>query len=229
MSLSERVNFMSARIELIRSDPPHHAVSGSAIRALPYDSLRHSLDRLRRPRLIDSALARCLLLFFVSFIAGAGCGPTDRIQIAPVTGIVRYNGAAVKGAYVQFSKAGAPIVAAAHTDDTGKFTLTSYQKDDGAPVGENKVIISLFPPINDDRQEMEAKRAEIMKIADPNEQARKLDEIAGSRKKRILEQRKKSAKLNKLPERYASEATSSLSFNVKAGVKNECEFDLTDN
>lgn len=177
-----------------------------------------------RPGLFAGQLAICGIL-----IAAAGCGRSPGgIALAPVTGIVRYNGTPVKGAYVQFSKAGAPIVAAGHTDESGKFTLTSYQKDDGAPVGENKVRITQFPPINEDVEATEAKRVEAMKIADPSEQAKALDKIAGDRKAKIIKQRQASRKLNKLPAKYESEETSKLTFDVKGAGKNECEFNLTD-
>src|SRR5262245_37862541 len=76
---------------------------------------------LRRQTGIGVALGGILLL-------ASGCGGGDaQIKVAPVSGVVKYNGVPVRDAYVKFSQKGCPIVAGGFTDDVGRFELTSYE------------------------------------------------------------------------------------------------------
>jgi len=158
-------------------------------------------------------------------LAAAGCGSGDApVEVAPVSGIVRYNGVPVRDAYVKFIQKGCPIVAGGFTDDAGRFELTSYQDGDGAPVGKNQVTVTIMsrPP----EQSGDLLRA-AQEIEDPAERRQKLIELTA---------RAKSARLappaveprSRIPSKYASDSTSKLSFTVEAGTENECELDLTD-
>ena len=161
-------------------------------------------------------------------LVAAGCGNRG-VAIAPVAGTVLYKGVPVEGAWVQFIPEDAPVIAGGFTDEMGHFELTTYSEGDGAPVGEHTVTISMKPRAADDSQEIELKRAEAAKVADPEDRAKKLGEIADSRKQRIIrfEQDAQNAQ-DKIPKKYASPKTSGLSFTVAVGTENECEFNLTD-
>jgi hypothetical protein len=140
-----------------------------------------------------------------------------------VTGIVRYNGVPIAGAWVQFTQEGCPIIAGGMTDEDGEFELTSLRQGDGAPVGENQVAISMPARAADDLVEFAGKLAE----ADANN-----DPLARAEAKRARrEQTDNAAKAKprvQLPKKYASAETSGLSVTVEPGTQNECEFDLTD-
>ena len=83
-------------------------------------------------------------------IAFAGCGepPKDVPQVAlhPLTGIVNVNGKPASGAIVSLHATGKPEIGVVTphgvTDETGKFSLTTYQPDDGAPEGKYQVTVS---------------------------------------------------------------------------------------
>jgi len=161
--------------------------------------------------------------------AGCGGGDSPAGAVAPVTGTVRYNGVLIKGALVQFTQEGGPVTAGGFTDDAGVFELTSYREGDGAPVGDNQVAISLPAHRTDDSEQHEAKQDEAMAIADPLERRVKMTEVSHGRKKQAAAERENPVKAKSaLPKRYASAATSKLSFTVEAGTQNECEFNLTD-
>src|SRR5262245_59643767 len=74
-----------------------------------------------------------------------GCGD-GRIKVYPASGQVLYNGEPLKGVDIAFhpldpkSNTGYPPHAT--TDENGKFTLTTFLKDDGAPAGEFQVAVA---------------------------------------------------------------------------------------
>ena len=156
----------------------------------------------------------------------AGCGRAETVKVAPVAGVVRYNGIPVRDAYVKFSQKGSPIIAGGFTDDTGRFELTSYESGDGAPVGENAVTIAVAGAPEAETDESQA-AAEA--IADPAERKKEVAEAARRRKTARAGANSQAAEpRSRIPRKYALEETSKLSFVVEAGVENECEFDLTD-
>jgi hypothetical protein len=83
-------------------------------------------------------------------IAFAGCGepPKDvpKVALHPLTGIINVNGKPVGGAIVSLHASGTTElgVVTPHgiTDDTGKFSLSTYQPEDGAPEGKYQVTVS---------------------------------------------------------------------------------------
>jgi hypothetical protein len=72
-------------------------------------------------------------------LAAAGCNRSG-LDLAPVDGVVTYNGAPVAEAGVMFAPQQGPS-AMATTDAEGKFTLTTANHD-GALIGEHRVSIS---------------------------------------------------------------------------------------
>jgi hypothetical protein len=187
--------------------------------------LQSSCGGARVARLCGST-ARALLTSGILLIVVPGCsgsGGAPSVDVAPVTGTVRYNGVPIAGARVQFTQQDCPIVAGGITDDAGEFELTSLRQGDGAPVGENQVAIFMPARAADDSNEFKARLAEAEANNDPNARA----EIKRARR----EQTDSAARLPpriQLPKKYSSADTSGLSFTVEAGTQNQCEFDLTD-
>ena len=95
------------------------------------------------PRPLSRRPAAALWLLPLTALAGCADG---RAKTHPVTGQVLYNGLPLKGVDVAFhpvdpkNNTGYPPHAT--TDENGKFTLTTYLKDDGAPAGEFQVAIA---------------------------------------------------------------------------------------
>jgi hypothetical protein len=77
----------------------------------------------------------------------AGCGQkSDTPETAPVTGTVTYKGKPVIGGTVTFhpqSIAGNPGVGDISLD--GTYTLTTYEREDGAVLGKHNVTVEVFP------------------------------------------------------------------------------------
>lgn len=96
-------------------------------------------------------------------IAFAGCGepPKDvpKVALHPLTGIVNVNGKPASGAIVSLHAATMPElgVVTPHgvTDESGKFSLTTYQPDDGAPEGKYQVTVSWAEKLSPSSSEAE--------------------------------------------------------------------------
>ena len=88
---------------------------------------------------------RATALGFVFLLGLTGCGD-GKLKVYPVSGQILYNGEPLRGVDVAFhptdpkNNTGYPPHAT--TDENGKFTLTTYLKDDGAPAGEFQVAIA---------------------------------------------------------------------------------------
>lgn len=78
----------------------------------------------------------------------AGCNSSNGVTLFPVEGELRLNGQPLAGAHVVFhplqSTAKVPP-ARAQTDASGKFKLTTFQTEDGAPAGTYSVTVEYFP------------------------------------------------------------------------------------
>jgi hypothetical protein len=82
-----------------------------------------------------------------------GCGSSqrsDRLPVFPTAGKLVYDGRPLNGAFVVLHPKGAAVghsVPRPHAQATadGSFTLTSYESNDGAPVGDYAVTVELRP------------------------------------------------------------------------------------
>lgn len=81
-------------------------------------------------------------------VVAVGCGQSDHVQrlpVVPVQGQVSFQNEPISGALVVFHPSPlvepAPPPARAIVQDDGKFTLTTYDANDGAVPGEYKVTI----------------------------------------------------------------------------------------
>jgi hypothetical protein len=80
-----------------------------------------------------------MMLLIVAF---SGCG-SDGLPLAPVQGKVLYRGKPLQFGSVVFQpESGRPATGIVQPD--GSFTLTTYQKDDGAQIGAHKVIVLCY-------------------------------------------------------------------------------------
>lgn len=83
--------------------------------------------------------------FFGSLIGcsllGCGGSSADRPDTVPVSGIVRHNDQPVEGATVIFAPTGHQYAAAGQTNAEGRFTLRTFEPDDGAVPGDFRVTV----------------------------------------------------------------------------------------
>ncbi len=155
-----------------------------------------------------------VLVLGTSVLTGCG-GGADRPAMVPVSGTVNYNGGPVEGATVTFAAGTSARSSSGTTDASGKFKLTTFDTNDGAPVGEYIVTIAKF--------EAEAG----------------VDSGAGSTPEKMKEMMEKQQALMsgkavaetpkaKLPTKYAEGKTSGETRKVVAGEANDFTFTLTD-
>jgi hypothetical protein len=97
-------------------------------------------------------LSRCLGAVVVALVA-VGCGEsgggnaTPKLEVKPTVaarGVVKFKGQPLKDASVTFLPLdGKTVAARGKTDGVGSFVLTTYAKEDGAPVGKYKVLVAV--------------------------------------------------------------------------------------
>ena len=86
-----------------------------------------------------------------------GCGGPKMPDVVPVTGTVTMGGKPVEGATVTFMAKGAPRVSSGTTDAQGKFSLSTYEPNDGAIPGENSITVTKFVKAADDAPDAQPK------------------------------------------------------------------------
>lgn len=104
-------------------------------------------------------MARVLCLFLIAGIVG--CGEDFQKEVAPVTGTVTCGGQPVTEGYVVFKPDVPPgadpktsgKTATAYIEPDGTYTLTTYDKGDGAMVGDHTVTILKPDPEDDESPE----------------------------------------------------------------------------
>ena len=139
------------------------------------------------------------VVLFFSVIPGCGSSKTS-----PVTGVVTLDGRPVAKAGVAFRPLDGSRMSTGETNQDGEFTLTCYERGDGAIPGSHTVTVTKF----------EEKRLDLPEGADELT-AEMAASKAGEPKKKWL-----------VPEKYSSKDTSGLTFTVEKG-RNTANFDLT--
>jgi hypothetical protein len=141
-----------------------------------------------------------------------GCSGNSRPARTPVSGTVTYQGKPVDGATVTFAPMteGAPT-ATAVTDSSGKYVLNTYEEGDGAVPGDYRVTFSKV--VIEDKMAGKS----IDEISEAYAAMKARGEAIPEPKTRHL-----------IPDRYATSQTSTETANVKEGVENTFDFELTD-
>jgi hypothetical protein len=87
----------------------------------------------------------CVLLALLCGLGG-GCGGSDgRIETFPVKGQVLIKGRPVTNGSIVFTSTDPTATGAiGRLDQDGRFSLMTYEPDDGAPAGEYKVVVRAF-------------------------------------------------------------------------------------
>ena len=147
------------------------------------------------------------------FLVGCG-GASGRPELHKVTGTVTFKAIPVEGANVTFSCATSPRSATGATDANGKFSLTTFDTNDGAVVGEHSVTITKVASGTESGAMSEANAKEMM--------AKNMGTVNAE----------KSSETNnlkmELPTKYADAKTSGEKRTVSATDANDFKFDLTE-
>lgn len=99
-------------------------------------------------RLVPATVAMALL---VGCGGGGGAKPIEKLPTVPVSGVVKLRGNPLADVAVMFQTGDGKITASGTSDASGNFRLSTYGKEDGAPVGTYKVIVAanLAKPLPD--------------------------------------------------------------------------------
>ena len=106
------------------------------------------MARSRRRSVSPTSFARFVMAVAYATVAGSGCGRSGvpagppRLPTVAAAGVLTVRGQPVAGATVVMHHAEGRASAIGTTDAEGRFTLTTYQKDDGAPAGHYRVTVA---------------------------------------------------------------------------------------
>lgn len=133
-----------------------------------------------------------------------GCsGSTKaRPKVVPVNGVVKFKGKPVVGADITFMAEGSPRFATAKTDAEGKYSLTTFDTNDGAVAGKHTVTIAMSTGVAGGKKPEEMKPEDLIAMGPRNN----VDAV--------------------LPVKYASPKESGLVRTVVDGEQNTFSFDL---
>ncbi len=148
-----------------------------------------------------------LVLGLLGLLAGvAGCSSEDHPAVTPVSGRVMYRGQPVANAHVTFMNESAVRAATGVTDEQGEFQLTTFETNDGAAPGLNKVAVTKatgMAPVTD--LEGEAYAQAMQQIATPTKPPE-----------------------SEIPIKYANTNTTPLTVEVRPDEENRFEITLED-
>lgn len=137
-----------------------------------------------------------------------GCGDTDWPATAPVSGTVTWNGKPIANVHLSFRSPGAPRFGSGTTDLAGKYSLTTFQPNDGAIIGEHRVAVRM--------------------VATPSSEQGPLPDFKDTAAfMKAAQAAEKPVKNPAVPPRFGSPATTPLRATVKPG-DNVIDFDLSD-
>lgn len=139
-----------------------------------------------------------VFVMFATVLHMAGCGGSETAPTSKVSGTVTLDGEPVADASVGFvPENGRP--ASGVTDESGRFTLTTFEPGDGAVLGKHQVVIT--PHIPD----------EVAQDSSPEGMAK----LAETEKR--------------FPAKYGDKRKSGFEVEVKDGEPNEFTFDMVSN
>ncbi len=158
---------------------------------------------------MNSRVYACILAV-VAAVCGCSGDTEGRKPTHAVSGKVIFNGGPVVGAFVSFAPREGQPVATGRTDNSGRYTLTTYETGDGAVEGNFVAVVTKIA---------EAKAADA-----GGEHGVDVEiDVSGHG----ADDEEGSASL--LPAKYGSSETSDLEVTVKAGEDNEIELPLNAN
>jgi hypothetical protein len=150
-----------------------------------------------------------------------GCSKGPGVQTYPVSGTVKYKGAPVAGVQVAFTSPSQAKPAVGTTDAQGKFQLTTFAPNDGAPAGSYTVTVAKPKASSSGNTEMTVKTAS--GGIQPSDDYAKF--MKGAAKKSAA--KAESVEEGGVPEKYASPGSSDLKAEVtKGGPNDKFDFDL---
>lgn len=87
----------------------------------------------------------------IATLFSGGCSGTneDSPKTAPVTGLITYQGKSVTSGLITFHPTNGTKQASAQINGQGGFTLSTFEREDGAVFGVHKVTIKVFPEDQD--------------------------------------------------------------------------------
>ena len=136
--------------------------------------------------LVNPLLLSIALLLMVA----VGCRQSEHPELRRVTGTVIYQDEPVQNAVVSFHNDKAKRLASGQTDMDGKFSLTSFNLNDGALPGEHRVLVTKMEGENEDAPSLS------------------MDEALNAERNKAKRPR------HVLPKKYATKATSPLVLEV---------------
>lgn len=87
-----------------------------------------------------------LFIFLVPAVFGCGADQSrDLPRTVPVSGEILLKGKPVLDAFLTFHPQGTGNPAFGKVDENGKFQLTTYEKGDGAVLGQHTVTVQIMP------------------------------------------------------------------------------------
>ncbi len=153
----------------------------------------------------------------LAFLLAAGCSGADgdggKVEVHPTSGRIVFNGKPVADAVVTFAPKGDQPAAIGRTDASGTYKLMTYAPEDGAAVGEYKVLVA-------------QQRAVDPVAAAPRLPGHDAPGIpADSRPGAHAQAARRKTSESDIPESYANAETSILTATVKEG-ENKFDFPL---
>jgi hypothetical protein len=103
---------------------------------------------------LKSEITTVCLLAVALLLATAGCGD-GRPKRVPVSGTVLIDGKPLAFGVVQFAPEGVRP-STGRLDSAGRFSLSSYEPDDGVALGKHKVMVDGSEPVGEDARKWHA-------------------------------------------------------------------------
>jgi hypothetical protein len=145
-------------------------------------------------------------------VGGCGQGGAKRPATAPVSGTVKLKGQPLAGAQVVFRpKEGGAVNPSGESDSQGKYQLTSFAKDDGAPAGAYTVTVTKAQAVSGTAGMSATPTGPGGKMSDAYLKAMKGGGAPTS---------------DEVPAKYGDPKASGLEFTVKPGAANTIDIDL---
>jgi hypothetical protein len=157
-------------------------------------------------------MSRLTRFFFPTVFLLSGCGGSDWPATAAVSGTLSRVGKPVVGATVCFQSDEAPRYGYGTTDAAGRYTLSTFEPEDGAIIGEHVVVVTAENPGGTVPADVSSD------MSNPGYQAAYEEG---------LREASKPLKSPAVPPCYSSPSTSPLKATVKPG-DNVIDFDLSD-